>query len=278
VCVTEGGSIVVRRQLGRELRAWRERSQRTLDDVAAARIASVSKVHRIEHGRTSVRPGDVRELCQLYGVGEDTMETLVDLARATRDPDWWERLDGAAAPAWFELYLRLESVASELCAFHPQLVHGLLQIEDYARGVEHAWDPPDDPTIVERYVSVRMARQRAVFDRPRPLRLRMILGEAALLTRVGSDAVMAAQHAHLQECARREHVELRVLPFAAGIHTGVRGAFSVLSFPEPDDPPVAYVETYEAARYPEASEQVRRFQRRFEQIWALTAPLEGWPT
>ena len=65
--MTESGSIVVRRQLGRELRTWRERAQRTLDDVATAQIASVSKVHRIEHGRTAIRPGDVRELCRLYG-------------------------------------------------------------------------------------------------------------------------------------------------------------------------------------------------------------------
>ena len=90
--MTEAGSIVVRRQLGRELRTWRERSRRTLDDVAAAPVASVSKVQRIEHGRTSVRPGDVRELCRLYGVNDETTQALADMARATRDPDWWERL------------------------------------------------------------------------------------------------------------------------------------------------------------------------------------------
>src|SRR5690606_31502691 len=112
------------------LRTWRERARRTLDDVAAAHIASVSKVQRIEHGRTSVRPGDVRELCRLYGVADDTTETLVDLARATRDPDWWERHD-TSAPSWFALYLSLETVASELCAFEPSLVHGLLQTEEY---------------------------------------------------------------------------------------------------------------------------------------------------
>jgi len=37
----------------------------------------VSKVQRIERGRTSVRPGDVRELCRLYGVGPDTTDSLV---------------------------------------------------------------------------------------------------------------------------------------------------------------------------------------------------------
>ena len=78
--MTDAGSVVVRRRLGRELRTWRERARRTLDDVAAAHIASVSKVQRIERRRTAVRPGDVRELCHLYGLAHDTTETLADLA------------------------------------------------------------------------------------------------------------------------------------------------------------------------------------------------------
>jgi transcriptional regulator with XRE-family HTH domain len=275
--MTEGGSIVVRRQLGRELRAWRERARRTLDDVATAQIASVSKVHRIEHGRTSVRPGDVRELCRLYGVAEDAVESLVDLARGTRDPDWWERLDGAA-PVWFELYLRLELVASAVCIFQPMLIHGLLQTEAYAREVQRAGEPIPDVEQVERYVATRLARQRRVFERDRPLRLRVALGETALLTRVGPEQVMAAQREHLRWCAEQPHVDLRVLPFTAGAHPGHLGAFSVLEFPDPDDPPVAYVEMYDAARYPEAPTQVKRYRQRFERIWALGVPMEEWPT
>jgi hypothetical protein len=273
----EGGSVVVRRQLGRELRAWRERARRTIDDVAAAQIASVSKVHRIEHGRTSVRPGDVRELCRLYGVAEATTEHLVDLARATRDPDWWERLDGSA-PSWFELYLRLESVASAACAFQPMLIHGLLQTESYARAVERAGEPVPDAEQVERYVATRMARQRKVFERQTPLRLRIVLGEAALLMHVGSGKIMTAQLDHLRECAGQPDVGLRILPFSAGVHPGDRGTFSVLEFPDLDDPPVAYVETYDAARYPEAPTQVKRYRKRFERVWALSVPIEEWPS
>jgi len=271
--VTDAGSVVVRRQLGRELRTWRERARRTLDDVAAAQIASVSKVQRIEHGRTSVRPGDVRELCRLYGVGHDTTETLADLARATRDPDWWERHD-TSAPSWFALYLSLEAVASDLCAFEPAVIHGLFQTQDYAREAERGSALDGDAEQVERYVLTRVMRQRHAFDRPDPLRVRLVLGEASLLTRVGSADVMAAQRNHLRDLARRAHLGLRVLPLTAGLHPGLRGSFSLLAFPDPDDPPVAYVETYEAARYPESPAQVGRFRRRFEQVWALSVPVE----
>ena len=271
--MTDGGSVVVRRQLGRELRTWRERAQRTLDDVATAQIASVSKVQRIEQGRTSVRPGDVRELCRLYGVAEDTTERLAELARATRDADWWERHDGSA-PTWFALYLRLEAVASELWAFQPALVHGLFQTRDYAEHVERASQPHMETPLVDRYVATRMARQRHVFERAEPLRVRLVLGEAALLTQVGSPEIMQGQRAHLLERAGRPEVTLRVLPFAAGVHPGLNGAFSVLQFEEVDDPPVAYVQTYEAGRYPENPAQVVRYRQWFEQIWVLSVPIE----
>lgn len=274
--MAEGGSIVVRRQLGRELRTWRERAQRTLDDVATAQIASVSKVQRIEHGRTPVRPGDVRELCRLYGVGHDTTEALADLARATRNPDWWERPD-TAAPSWFALYLRLEAVASQVDAFQPMLIHGLVQTEEYARQVERLTTPAVDNATADGYVATRMARQQQVFGRPDPLRIRLVLGEAALLTAAGPDDVMAAQREHLRELNRREQVDVRVLPFAAGLHPAMRGAFSMWQFADPDDPPVAYVETYEGSRYPESPAQVARYRQRFERLWALAVPLEEYP-
>lgn len=274
--MTGGGSVVVRRQLGRELRTWRERAGRTLDDVATAQVASVSKVHRIEHGRTSIRPGDVRELCHLYGVGDDTTEALADLARATRDGDWWERAE-TAAPAWFALYLSLEAAASHLDTFQPLLVHGLFQTPEYAWAVEHLTAPTPDDAQADRYVATRLARQRQVFDRPDPLRLRLVLGEAALLTAAGPDSVMATQREHLRNLAAREHVDVRVLPFAAGLHPGARGAFSLWRFADPADPPVAYVETYEGSRYPESPAQVARYRQRFQRIWALAVPLEEYP-
>jgi transcriptional regulator with XRE-family HTH domain len=267
------GSIVVRRQLGRELRLWRERAHRTLDDVAAARIASVSKIQRIEHGRTSVQPHDVRRLCRLYGVGEADTETLTSLAKATTDPDWWERHD-TAAPAWYALYLRLEAVATDLWAFEPWLVHGLFQTRDYALEIERLADPENDREAVTRTVATRMARQRKVFARPEPLRIHLVLGEAALATHVGPADLMTAQLAAVRERAHGPHVDVRVLPFSAGPHPGMRGAFSVLDFHGPEDPAVAYVETYDAALYPKGLDQVARFRRRFEQIWSLAVPLD----
>lgn len=273
--MSTAGSVVVRRQLGRELRALRERTRRTRDDVAAAAIVSVAKLARIEAGQTSVRPGDVRELCRLYEADEETTDRLAAMAHATREPLWWEEAD-VRAPRWFAMYLNLESIASGLSVFHPSLVHGLFQTAEYARKIEQALTPNAAEATIDRYVTARMARQRSVFGRPNPLQVHVVLDEPALTRPVGPPELMATQLAVLRERAALPHVNVRVLPLSAGAHPGLMGSFSVLDFDNPDDPPVAYVETYDAARYPENPQRVATFRIRFELLTALSIPLEEW--
>ncbi len=267
------GSTVVRRQLGRELRALREAARKTREDVAAASIASVAKLARIESGQTPVKLADVRELCRLYEAGEQTSEALAAMALATSKEAWWEEY-GAGPPRWFGMYLSLEAVANRLTAFEPNLVHGLFQTADYAREVERAVNPEVPAETIETYVAVRMARQKRVFDRPDPPRIRVILGEQALNPAIGPVGLMSAQIDHLHHRSTVPGVEVRILPFTAGLHPGVFGAFSLLEFDDPNDPPVAYLETYDAARYPETPPQVARFRRRLELIHDKSIPME----
>ena len=69
-----------------------------------------------------------------------------------------------------------------------------------------------------------------------------ILGEAVLRCLVGGPEVTRQQLAALAVAAERPNVTLQVLPFAAGANAGMDGKFTVLTFPDPGDPPVAYVE------------------------------------
>jgi len=50
--------------------------------------------------------------------------------------------------------------------------------------------------------------------------MQLVLSETALLTAVGSEQIMSDQLSHLRALSRRDHVDLRVLPFAAGVHPG----------------------------------------------------------
>lgn len=267
------GSIVVRRHLGRELRALRERSRRTREDVAAAAIASVAKLARIEGGSTPVRPGDVRELCRLYGASQDTADTLAAMAQGANREEWWERLD-VKAQRWFKVYLSLENVATRLCVFEPMVVHGLFQTAEYAREVERATLPDTTEADLDRYVAVRMQRQQRLFGRDESPLIEVVLGEPALASRVGSADLMAAQLARLQECAAMPTVDVRVLPLNTGPHPGYHGGFTLLAFDDPADLPVVYVESYDAARYLEAPAEVAEYRRRFEIVRAQSVSLQ----
>lgn len=270
------GSTVVRRQLGRELRALRDAARKTREDVAASSIASVAKLARIESGQSPVKPADVRELCRLYAADELIVDSLASMAQATGRESWWEEYGQNSLPRWFGMYLNLEAVASRISAFEPAIVHGLFQTADYAREVERAVTPDAPEDTVESYVTVRMARQQQVFERPEPPRIRLILGEQALNPAVGPSGIMSVQLERLRSRSTAPGVDVRILPFTAGLHPGVFGAFSLLEFDDPNDPAVAYLETYDAARYPEAPPQVARFRRRLELIHDKSVPLEEY--
>ena len=58
---------------------------------------------------------------------------------------------------------------------------------------------------------------------------------------------MIEQVERLRELNQLDHVDIRVLPFSTGAHAAMLGAFAVMDFEVPDDPPLAYVETYSGA-------------------------------
>ena len=71
--------------------------------------------------------------------------------------------------------------------------------------------------------------------------------------------VPGQQLAALAETATWPHVTLQVLPLAAGANAGMDGHFVILAFPDPEDPPVAYVEGLMGDVYVEAADEVDRF-------------------
>src|SRR5687768_17301650 len=101
------GSTVVRRQLGRHLRRLRDGAGKTDADVEEAGLASKAKLWRIETGKVTVKPGDVRGLCWLYGAEPRTIDALATLATGTRSQGWWEDY----GHRWSGLRLGLEETA-----------------------------------------------------------------------------------------------------------------------------------------------------------------------
>lgn len=266
-----GGSVVVRRSLGRRLRTMRQDARKSAADVVEAGICSRAKLNRIENGTGTVRMTDVRALCWLYGADTVTTDALSDLALNASGPGWWEDY-GDVMPPWFAMFVELESAATRALVYDPTLVYGLLQTPAYARAIHEA-DPVHTPETIARNVSLRAERQRAVFGRTPPLQVSVVMEPGAVAREVGGPDVAAEQRAKLCEAASEPHADVRVLPHTGGAHAAMQGAFTILEFDAEDDPDVVYLETRAGARYIEKGAVVQDYHNLFRLIHAKSVPI-----
>jgi transcriptional regulator with XRE-family HTH domain len=257
---------VRRRRLALELRRLREAARLTCEEVAERLECSASKISRVETGRVSVSPRDVRDMLEIYGVPEDQRESLVQLARDSRQKGWWHAYSDTIQPQ-FATYLGLESAASEIRIYEVSLIPGLLQTGDYARTVIGAGMVNSAYEDIERRVELLMARQPAL-TRADPPKLWAVLDEAALRRRVGGGGLMRLQLEYLLEMASLPNVAVQVIPFGGGAHPAMGRPFVILVFPERVDTDVVYLEDLTSALYVEDVEEVDRYNVFFNHLRA----------
>ncbi|WP_249714961.1 helix-turn-helix domain-containing protein [Rhizomonospora bruguierae] len=231
---TEAGSTVPRRQLGRYLRELRQESGITLEQAGVALEWSVQKLWRLESGAGSrpIRKLDVQAMCQLYGASTEMAEVLTGLAAETQARGWWHAY-GESIPPWFELYVGLETAASRLRKYDPELVPGLLHTEAYTREILAIEEPHLSPPEVEAKVRLKRDRQRLLTRTTPPApKLDIVISETVLRRPLSDREAMAEQLRHMMRVAQTEAVDLRVLPHSAGLHrAAVAGGFCILDFP-----------------------------------------------
>ncbi|ONK13719.1 helix-turn-helix transcriptional regulator [Streptomyces sp. MP131-18] len=258
---------VRRRRLGQELRRLREERAMTAEEVADRLLVSQSKISRLENGRRSISPRDVRDLCGVYGVDDQRLvESLMQMARESRQQGWWHAF--AELSPTYSVYIGLEMDASSLRVFEPQVIPGLLQTADYATALIAGALPEVGPGEVGSRVQVRMRRQQRLWEDRTPLRLWAVVDEAVLRREVGGRRVMMEQMQRLSECAALPHVTLQVLPFSAGAHPGVNGQYAILEFPEASDSTVIYLEGGTSDLYLEKPHDVQHYSVMYEHLRA----------
>jgi transcriptional regulator with XRE-family HTH domain len=262
----EHSPTVRRRRLALELRRLREAAKLTCEEVADHLECSASKISRVETGRVSVSPRDVRDMLELYGVAVAQRESLVQLARDSRQKGWWHAFSDTMQPQ-FATYVGLESAASEIRIYEVSLIPELLQTEDYARAVIRSGmmsSPSDD---IDRQVALRMARQPAI-TRDDPPKVWAVLDEAALRRQVGGPGLMRLQLEHLLAQAALPNVAVQVIPFGGGAHPAMGRPFIILVFPERVDTDVVYLEDLTSALYVEDVAEVDRYNVFFNHLRA----------
>jgi hypothetical protein len=220
-----------------------------------------------------VNPGTVLRLCLLYEVDGSTTRALNGLAEASHQRGWWEDRD---VPVGLRFFIGLQSAATEILTYQPDVVPGLLQTADYARAVERAHVTAVDEETAERRVDVRLKRQQTLFERTPAVRFQAVLGFGGLRRQVGGAEVMAAQVAHLRDLDQRKQIDLRVLPAEAGAHAGLAGGFTIMRYTDPDDPTVVHVETAVGNSYFELPAQVNHYVSTFQAVHRQTVPMEEY--
>jgi transcriptional regulator with XRE-family HTH domain len=253
---------IKRRRLGAALRRVREKTGHSTDSAAAALGWSQSKVSRIETAVTSVTPGDVRALLELYGAASDEIADLVNMAMEDRQPAWWRQYNDVL-PENFSGFLSLESEASRIAAYESEVIPGLLQTDAYA---QHPLTVM--PYEIAQAARLRVARQ-ARLGGDDPLEFDVVINEAAVRRVVGGPEVMRAQLERLLEASKLPNITIRILPFSAGAHPAANGAFTLLEFPDDDDPRIVSLDTLVTTLYREALREVGAYQLAHERLRAM---------
>lgn len=270
------GPTVRRMLLGAQLRRLREAKRVSREEAGWEIRASESKISRIELGRVGFKERDVADLLTLYGVvDEEQRVALLTLAREANTPGWWHTY-GDLLPSWFQPYLGLEGAAALIRTYEVQFVPGLLQTHDYARAVVLLGHAGERTGEVERRVALRMARQE-LLTQLTPPRLWAVVDEAALRRPIGGPQVMRSQLEYLTEVTKLPHVRIQVVPFDAGGHAGVGGAFTMLRFGDPDLPDVVYVEQLTSALYLDKRDDVDQYVAAMERLSVQANPPDDTP-
>ncbi|WP_326550928.1 helix-turn-helix domain-containing protein [Micromonospora sp. NBC_01813] len=235
------------------LRQTRMRLGMSQDALGAEVHISGSQIGNYEAGR-AIPPDDV--LSGLVAVLKAGSE-LQELA---------ERARGEAVAPWLRSWAENERRAAILRSCYANLIPGLLQTETYARSVIAAG--PHTEVQVEEMTRERMARQAATLGREDPVLLHALIGEAAL--RIGDPVIMKEQLEHLVGVGFLPNVIVRVVPFSAGPHPGLTGAFDIATLL--DGATVAYRDSVDAGEVVTGLAAVRYVQRAWELVSARALP------
>lgn len=249
-----------RKALGRMLRRLRRAAGYSVQEAYQRLELSETTLHRMELGKTKVTIHTARSMLDLYGVGADEWDPVLDLVREANKRGWWVEYgyDNKS-------YVALETAASVVWTFDLGFIHGLLQTEDYMMAVFQNAMSPKTTKQIDNDVKVRRIRQQRLDSLDDPLELVAIIAESALRQLVGGVDVMRAQLRHLLDTS----ATIRVLPSSVGAHPGLKGSFCVLQFSDADEPDVGYYEQVVSPTFVSRSGDVERCRLTWKHLSSL---------
>ncbi len=268
-------------QLSTALRRLRLQVGRSVRDVSTALEWSTSKVSRIETSSSRVSDDDLGRLLDYYDASDEVRRHLVALSQ---QPGRSVRRSASPVPDAYERYIRLESRAERISLYGAVVIPGLLQTPEYAAVVIKAIVAADEQFVQTR-MEARMVRQ-VILGRQPPLKLSVVLDEAALRRPIGGPDVMRRQMIRLQELNDRPEIVIRMLPFKVGAHAALTGPFAILDFPTGvGAPSQVFCDGLTGGILRSKADEVAQYRNGFAALEKLalskedsTARFLGWPT
>jgi plasmid maintenance system antidote protein VapI len=224
-------------------------------DLAELLAWSPSKVSRMISGKRCPSPEDVSAVLALGGVVGQKRQELLELARHAAECGWWQDY-GACLPADLPTLTDHEASALAVTCFDTTVVPGLLQSPAYAKALIAATPAIPEPEIDAR-AAARERRER-IFDRPFPARFRFFIDEIAIRRTGPGHEIMHEQVQHLLRMAARPYIEIRVVPDAAGFHTG-RHPFQLMEFRDVNS--VLHIENLTSVLFLERRDTIDSYRR-----------------
>jgi transcriptional regulator with XRE-family HTH domain len=265
---------VRQRRLRVELRKARDEAALTQEQVAENLDWSLSKVIRIESGSVGVSTTDLKALLTLYGVSNERIAELVELARLARERAWWSGYRKVISQQYYD-FIGYESAAGIIRQYENLALPGLLQTQDYAREYIGRLISRDRAGDVDTLVELRMRRQE-ILERSDPPVLFFILDESVVRRQIGGPQVMRTQLRHLIDLANRPHITIEVVPFTVGINPGLSGSFTILEFPSPEDDDVLHLESPGSMRVTrDLQDAILSYREDFEELRNMSLHPEG---
>lgn len=256
------------RRLAAELRRLRADAGLTRDDVADWVNVDYTTLYRIETAQARPHNRNLIKLLDLYKVGGEQRERLLTLSKESVAQGWLRPYHESLYEE-YTAYISFEAEASSLRIYESLFVPGLLQTEGYVRAAIRGVLPMASLQEVEDRVQARMARQQ-VLAKDDPLKLWAIVDEAALNRVVGGAATMHEQLKHLLHvAANMPHVIFQLIPYGAGAHAGMSGAFTVIDFPDPTDTDLVYIESMAGDLFLESGVETRHYTSIFNNLCAI---------
>jgi len=214
-------------------------------------------------------------LCEIYGVDGETRSRLIGYATVTKTrKDWWASPEyRPAIPPGFRAFLDLEATATALQSYEAEFVPGLLQTEAYVRVIHEGAYKGLPREFIDKSVAMRTRRQEVLGRTDPALKFTAIINEAVLWRRIGDSEVMREQLTHIVTVTEsRPNVHVQVVPYGAGHHPGMNGAFVVFQFPERLGlKPMVYLENLSDAIVKRTESDVELYADAFSELRALAA-------